>query len=444
MGVTRVGAHAASNEFYGIHIQADRVASVRRNRVMYNGWDGIQLGPSTSTDGIDMVRLDSNNSNGWGLAACTLCDCEPNVPIGVDGRRGTRVTCCSSGAASDLGHKFPFAFPADTAAVIMRGCALTGVNGTALRELSNLTTLDLSDNRDLDVFAEPDSGSRFNGHALQFTGAFSQLEGLDLQGVSLASMDATEFSEIARRLRLLRLAASSALPRNATERDVDLGNASSSLSAVPWFDARECPRGYYSFVGEEERAASTLDEFAPLCMRCPTNTFMPITVAARYLRLGAARANLASICVPCIAPEFDDDDNPTTPCVAPSLELDIVNMSANTRLPGYLQYTIDSSTSPPQLSVPRTKWAVDETYRLPPIHLNANGGDIDSSDVGIEFDQYPQGFFMNGNTGEVIGVPNTPSNASNPLLAVTMYATAPGRTRTKLTGRVYLRVQAPR
>ena len=32
----------------------------------------------------------------------------------------------------------------------------------------------------------------------------------------------------------------------------------------------------------------------------------------------------------------------------------------------------------------------------------------------------------------MIGVPNTPSNATNPPLVVTMYATAPGRTRTRL------------
>jgi serine/threonine protein kinase len=105
--------------------------------------------------------------------------------------------------------------------------------------------------------------------------------------------------------------------------------------------------------------------------------------------------------------------------------LRITDIVPDTSSPGYVTYAV-SDDAVPQLSMSRSKWAVDNTYRLPPINVTADG--VDSSAIGIEFSEYPPGFFMNGDTGETIGVPN----AVRAPLTVAMYATAPGHAKAVL------------
>ena len=88
-------------------------------------------------------------------------------------------------------------------------------------------------------------------------------------------------------------------------------------------------------------------------------------------------------------------------------------------------YTMYAAGSPGDLSLGRSIWAVGITYKLPPVKLTwANtGGDV----IGVRYilRPTPPGFFLNAETGEILGVPrNASENFHNASRSSQMYAVA--------------------
>ena len=79
----------------------------------------------------------------------------------------------------------------------------------------------------------------------------------------------------------------------------------------------------------------------------------------------------------------------------------------------------------PLVSLPREQWAVGTTYHLPPLRVEATN--VAARPVTFKISPTPPGFFLNGDTGELIGVAsNTSSWFGTGPRTTTMYAVAPG------------------
>jgi len=115
----------------------------------------------------------------------------------------------------------------------------------------------------------------------------------------------------------------------------------------------------------------------------------------------------------------------------------IADVSTSSNIDGSSQPTGTSSTifaayelavsddvgAPGWLSQSRSKWGVGVTYRLPSINVTAS--DIeDQSTIKIKIDPNPKGFFLNGDTGEMIGV--VPDDRFGQSQNVVIYASVVG------------------
>jgi len=80
----------------------------------------------------------------------------------------------------------------------------------------------------------------------------------------------------------------------------------------------------------------------------------------------------------------------------------------------------------------RTLWAIQQDYNLARVNLvsanMSNGITVNSSAIQFVLDNIPPGFYINGNTGELLGKPTQPRT----MTTSTLYATYEGTTKAKL------------
>ena len=94
---------------------------------------------------------------------------------------------------------------------------------------------------------------------------------------------------------------------------------------------------------------------------------------------------------------------------------------------GYTNYTFTDHTTDSSVAADRALWAYGETYHLVPLDVAVPG--VDSGDISFRLDPNPDGFFINGDTGEIIGVPRAPRGAGrdrSDTSACRLLATAAG------------------
>ena len=73
---------------------------------------------------------------------------------------------------------------------------------------------------------------------------------------------------------------------------------------------------------------------------------------------------------------------------------------------GYIGYDFTRLAEDRLVSVNRSIWAFGEPYHLVPLDVAVHG--VESNTITFRLDPNPDGFFMNSDTGEIIGVPRAP------------------------------------
>ena len=396
---------------HGVQVFQSDYPTVVDNIIRFTARSAMRVGRASTLGYTGRNNTEDDPTNRWNTQACGVCDCTDIA--GEAG--GVQVDC----TRSDLGADFPTSFPANTTHIIMPHNQLELLDWAALRGVaSTLQVLDMSNNPRLDTVPDFD--------AIPSQPPFPVLKVLQIGNTdfSRATADTLRmFRPVAGALYTLGLQGLALTGRPPAGIALNLTGFGPELGVISWHDVTLCPAGYYSAVESQE--ARLNPELYNQCIRCPVGTYQ-----------GAIGTDSYNSCERCPFGHIDADNDPTTPCEYRGEETMTIASFGNevdtqSALP-YLRYDTGQSAGGGRI-LARRKWTIasDEgespTYHIAPIHVTANSSATGLAIVvSFRLDPVPPGFFMNTETGEVLGVPALRPGQLSYNRTSTLYAVTSG------------------